>query len=453
MKNSIFNGMHRRRVGAFLLALVMILGALVYIPVPASAEGAEPYSDYKVYHWKRVTSAKNLGYSAWTTVKVLLMWKNGDSWYTSTGSGSTGTAIKNYPEIDPYSSEFYTADDCNAWSLVFTGGKGDRESSMPIVNLYPKGGNKYPGDNWNFTMITCDGSSDYADEVSAGKVMFAFEDSGKDGELYASGSSLNNRWNGDYDYFNFVVYLGEEEVFTQLDDYAVPSGTTMQVKNNTVIQAGKTLIIEPGAVLAVAGNFFNNGTIENYGTLIVHTGAIMRVFGAPEGRGGSLICHGSSEKLYSPSAQKTLTGEGNVLIREDGWVVFPKSTMAEFRLSCGCTLINDGVLMINGVYRLDNAEVRVGTTGRIVYGKTLQHLFAYARECGIDAVLTDKDTTNIFKSYEGLVENCDVYLVTSNASSYYTVNGKQYGIDVVESFGLTYVFYKKGGDPVFSSVY
>lgn len=35
MKNSIFNGMHRRRVGAFLLALVMILGALVYIPVPA----------------------------------------------------------------------------------------------------------------------------------------------------------------------------------------------------------------------------------------------------------------------------------------------------------------------------------------------------------------------------------------------------------------------------------
>ena len=225
----------------------------------------------------------------------------------------------------------------------------------------------------------------------------------------------------------FYIYTIEDMKFTSIPDYTVTQ--TFEIKageygtadggtdktEGIIIPPGTTLKIEKGAVMTVAGNLINDGTIETEGTIIIQKGGSISSFRAgsePSKNGcGTIKCNG-----------------GDIIILEGGalyaGMADDNGASVPFNLDSGSTLVNKG-LLVYGTMNLGQSarvELRKGskTYGSWINAKavkeTVTHEISVTND---DAVQLYKDAYRNYMSipsYESLLEQYKVSLLRSKFS-------------------------------------
>lgn len=402
MKHINFSPAAFRRVTAFWLAvLITAVSVFTYVVPPAAAADTETVS---LYHWRKIQTKHDLIPAGKTYLDLqgkqyyfMLMWKNGNTWYYSAGDSYThfplpfssydvfyGKPVSTYPDIDPDSDEFYTTGNCGAWTMTVSGYDSDLQA--PKIRIGTPNG-KIGTTTWGdliladannapaeWTVCTSDCKGSYAKNTKAGKVQFPHViDHATDDALAFMDNMIYGYSSTSYDYPDFTVFYGEVEEMNTILSLTVPSGTTYQVKNNTMIKG--TVTVEPGAVFSITGNCFNCGMIENYGTVVVRSRGMIRYFGDKSLIGGKINCKGSDRTLVGSLNKKSMKGEGNLIVDRDGWVV----NMRDVTLTRGASIVCEGCVSCPSTLTMTDASIRIGAVGTLILGKQMTGGFGAAR--------------------------------------------------------------------------
>ena len=258
----------------------------------------------------------------------------------------------------------------------------------------------------------------YAQYVSSGTVRIVMT---IDGAWTETDTTLQHKndviWaedDGSYDYDNglFVLWVGTPVKLatvrnkgTGTADVTVPSGSVQNVDEDMLIEANATLVVEPGAVLSIDANLYNNGTIYNYGTIVVQPGATISTltmmsgggFGSSNSSWGGGITPVSttmqSSTIYSidePSAvigkqwgaiyckggtYNGMNAEGNFLVMQGAGVAFEEGENL-FRLENGATLELNGIMFCPNAFMLADSDLYIRRNGLLVcqYGRKYKHM-------------------------------------------------------------------------------
>ena len=333
-----------------------------------------------------------------------------DRYLDSAMLGRRDTKRKDGPHDDTYgmewASEFITTDDRGCWSMKTQkyeyADKEQTSVNAVQVCLYRQNGDRMyakheDGDN-TFFSSTVENQECYVRiytgdmEKHAGHDVTMNEDEDLNGKFDKGYTSLQiERGGGAIDYYYhftdrylmndnfdnafkdshadsmFVMYVCEEpEVMAIKADYTVPTGVTFQFKNDAYLENGVTLTIEPGAVVSLDGTFFSNGIIRNYGTLILHEGATLAYYDPKNKAGSSLYNYGSDHSVECKTINKTLPGEGNVIVMKGARLLLQFADRPSVNagyvgpslyFSKGSTLVNYGFVSSPFSTRFEGAHI------------------------------------------------------------------------------------------------
>lgn len=402
------------RVVSLLTALVMLLSVPYFGPLNVNADVT---SERKLIRWHRVFTQADI-----KTGPMILCWGgSGTNDYVSVGGGESGwsmlgTAASKYDSINDSLRNsldvFYTFADevTNYWSIEFLGKYDSKNNNLKKCHLrvsrkpgegggyiwndftwHMFGENEYnlelgsgnPEDSdFDWTVVTNGTGCSYERSTGYGYVQLFHEYSGGvDDELYGNGDKISCRGNSSYNLYDFIMYIGEEVTATEYDSFTVRSGQTFALENISILKTGCTITIEPGAVLRVADQFVNNGTIKNYGMYLIDEDAVVTTWGTYNSSAGAVFNYGHDQSVKGITGQ-TMKGEGNMIVLGGAVYALTKSN-ADIVFYEGTSLHLNGLLSVNKFITFFGAEAVIGDTGSLLVnylfperlmgsGKTLQ---------------------------------------------------------------------------------
>lgn len=226
----------------------------------------------------------------------------------------------------------------------------------------------------------------------------------------------------------FKIFIECSNKYTSIPDYTVTQ--TFEIKageygtadggtdktKGIIIPPGTTLKIEKGAVMTVAGNLINDGTIENEGTIIIQKGGSISSFRAgsePSKNGcGAIKCNG-----------------GDILILEGGalyaGMADENGASVPFNLDSGSTLVNKGLLVYGKMDLGQSARVEL-RKGSKTYGswinakavkKTVTHEISVTTDDAVQLYENAYRNYRAIPSYESLLDQYKVTLLRSKFSA------------------------------------
>ncbi len=385
-----------RVIALFMAALTVTLTVTPAAAPSADAADTPSYGAKRVSKWVRATPS-DLPKDG----KIILVWEGDGTYYATLGRTRDregrnfyGVDITKNPTIR-FASDgnvpefFYTDVDLDPW-YIYVDGVNMEDSGMSLDIFqrahFSLGDRKsFVFDNyetlvwsssykiWHLVTSGYENTHYYCD---SGRIALVYEETGFDDYIEYSGNKLSIDEFGAFDYdctaFDFIYYVekGYEEYTTISSDYKVKAGTTLQIKNQTMLENNVTLTVEPGAVLSVSGKFINNGNINNYGTVILNEGATVCSYGERSYTGGSITNYGGSSTYYD-STKKALKGEGNMIIMKNANLILPSQTSTGFTSSAtlkffpGATLVNYGMVFVPGSMLFSGALVQNKPSGVI----------------------------------------------------------------------------------------
>lgn len=334
MKHGIWkNKQMTKRLLSLTLACVMTLGLLPGMTTPVSADETADDSPFcspdpnehdaalnvlTAYRWKRVHKQSDLPQTKDKKVHVLILgYQDGktgadDPVYYLMGDNNTSgrehqaNAVE-FPKSaylpNPMSSDasndiFYTTELISDTEIAYTGDKDSKNENAMTYRMYSRNGNlielyddlEWKGYNTTHKNDHCAiythdlSTGDYGKNLPDYMVRIYHErshsnDCGLDIKTI-DGKPYYNGWHdGTYEYDKFVLYVAEEITITAITaDYTIRDDMVMNVKNGVLLVDGVTLTVQPGGVLSIEGQFYNNGVINNYGTVIVQENSCITSF-------------------------------------------------------------------------------------------------------------------------------------------------------------------------------
>jgi len=365
---------HGFRVFTAVFSLLCLLVCTIPHRVEAAAFQSGDLSTVEFVEWKPV-------YKSWDNLPtddkeyyMLLVSKNLDSdpdnaYFMGGDCGSyhaKGYSIKNTEFIQRFfkldhTSTFITASSHNLLKIQYAGWEGGNGFHSYYISAYCNGKYRriYDRDDYSDSLGFTDGTGSkwgfapwqnpargYTASCDViGTVAIYYNDKGGKDSGFKYNYSDHYFWadeDKDYDDFSpFFMWIGKPFTYSALTkDYTVCRSTYGDVLNfdgEVIIKEGVTLTIEPGAVLSIEGNIFNNGTIENYGTIIVQSGATVTPFDVEGTQGGSIYLYGNWEKNYGCKNGDWAPTEGNMIVMAGGKVATD--------VDCGTFQIHGGNLM------------------------------------------------------------------------------------------------------------
>ena len=232
--------------------------------------------------------------------------------------------------------------------------ESDLEDFSHCVTTSDKSGSTYDGcvRIWRHDGTPIVGSDEHLMVTGSGRYI----------DLYESGLDDDRR--------NFHLFFGEEVPFTLMPDVTVPTGTTMKIEGHMMLDEECTITVQPGAVLTIAGEFINNGSIINRGTVVVQSGARMYsaiLDGGEQTSCGTILCVGAKDDFFNLDYE----GEGNLVILENAQVILP-DTGSRLFIGKGASCVNNGVLVLPDGMILSDGQFINGATGITYIAATAQ---------------------------------------------------------------------------------
>ena len=175
--------------------------------------------------------------------------------------------------------------------------------------------------------------------------------------LYGNLSGANDRpwfYGGNYvaaqdssttDLGQFIMYVGKEVEYSAVThDVTVQSGQVQNVDGHVYVCPDVTITVEPGAVLSIQGNLYNNGYIYNQGDVVLQKNACIQTL-LLEGDGGAICCDGGDLILMSGARMAT------------GTCGYSEEYGNGFLLKNGATCTNYGTIILPANGRLEAGAV------------------------------------------------------------------------------------------------
>lgn len=388
-----------RKSVALLLTLVCaltLLPATGYRAAEAENQQTMELGSVNFVKWTKLTqNAAPKDAAAKQGFYFLMLWNNNNNWYyVGPNHGDR------YVQGVAYSSSFLSKvmvplsttefRSSNAFGVPLVKYTYNDDTGDPMYNLWQ---NEGKGNGWrrrdsdgfrvydncfvldstnanNFTLFTHSTGSDYKKSASE-KDSFCLvytehhgideglnRRGGRNGNSYDYAGNGNNVWleeDDDYDDFDyFYGYVGYSYPYAALKkDYVVESGKVCSIKNAAMFCEGVTITVEPGAVLSVEGNFFNNASIVNYGTVILQSGAAISTFdpdldrlgkAVSSSNVGSVTCYGNQYTCTLKTSGKKIPGEGLFIVMDDAKYCTYNGSNQYGKLSLlgGATMYNHG---------------------------------------------------------------------------------------------------------------
>lgn len=393
------------------LALALAVASLLLTAPPAfvpTAAADEPvYTTKYIYKWTRYRQHFDVPGEG-VEWPCMIIWESGGVYYATLGNkkGDKGLRFygvditnnetlkfkpdwKNEKGGNAPPSEFYTEGTMGSWTII---GRGPRDSDDEFWYFddasfrLSDGTYAYDDDNhlgfrdssfgWTISGAgVTDGK--YATESTYGYASILHIRSGYDRYFDDSKDHLTvNEYDifiggFDYDAPDYLMYYGKSrEEYSGIGNYTVKSGTTLQIKNNSWLNSGCTITVEPGAVLSISGNFINDGMIANYGTVLLNDGASVYYFGERSSTGGSITNYGSSSSYTDANGAK-MQGEGNLLVMSGARLLMPAAdssggrSYARLKLTKGAALVNYGLILCPGGMEVSDALIQNKASGVI----------------------------------------------------------------------------------------
>ena len=200
-----------------------------------------------------------------------------------------------------------------------------------------------------------------------------------------------------YDNGDFILWVGTPVKFGTLRELEsggssntdiVRSGLLLNLEDPMIIEEGHKLIVEPGAVLSISTDLYNNGIIENYGTVVVQPCASIRTLFPNELRRairqegdtlGNLIAAASrtdGPKKTSNFSQlcgeircrggtyNGMAAEGNLIVMRDAGIIFDEGPNL-LQLEQGATMEINGTVICPNSLRLFDSDLYIRSNGTL----------------------------------------------------------------------------------------
>ncbi len=331
----------KRRSLSALLALVMIFSL---VPAAnADFQGGmkgDAYNTITVYKWHRVLDKDTLP-PIGRKVPALLMWRDtyegestkhifyayqdlpGSDSYTKHGEDAitAKTFDTNKYEVEPfnYSSDydiFYSLDALTNVEVEMDGGVDDKNNdarkgrmwfnNWPIKGTGDFDWGSYGGREGRWTFYTRELGGKYASSIPSDERVKIFWEQTAKADV---GVIHYNQWlygwqDNTYNYSSFTMYWGEKITISAIaEDYTVHSGMVMNVDNGVLLTDDHTITVMPGGVLSIEGQFYNNGTIQNYGTVILQPDACITSFLPKSSNAGTIVNSGGVVNVAEDAKQ------------------------------------------------------------------------------------------------------------------------------------------------------
>ena len=338
-----------KRVLSLSLACLMILTMIPALTTDTSAgfEGNSDATDealnlMTVYKWHRVQKQSDLPTD--TTIKhpVLVMWEYGGKNYYCYDDGKSykknkedaikGVVLEDTGYTpDPFNADannntFFTPDKLTNITMRMTGGKDGSNQDAKKARFWFNGslitgyddwdweGNKDSAGHDSWSIYTNDLKGKYHAPLSAEYPVQIFcEMSGTDTGWRHSDDYAYDEESSTYSYGAFAMYWAEEiKVSAITAPYTIRSGMVMNVDNGVILKEGVTLTVMPGGVLSIEGQFYNNGTIRNYGTIVVQPNSCITGF-LPQQEGSGTIINSGKKVDIRAEAKEELSKQEKIL--------------------------------------------------------------------------------------------------------------------------------------------
>ena len=180
----------------------------------------------------------------------------------------------------------------------------------------------------------------------SGRVMLYDEIGGvNDCPVFVEGNLVYARNSPSTDMAQFVMYVGKEVEYSAVThDVTVQSGQVQNVDGHVYVCPDVTITVEPGAVLSIQGNLYNNGYIYNQGDVVLQKNACIQTL-LLEGDGGAICCDGGDLILMSGARMAT------------GTCGYSEQYGNGFLLKNGATCTNYGTIILPANGRLESGAV------------------------------------------------------------------------------------------------
>ena len=336
----------KRRSLSALLALVMCLSL-----VPAANADFQggmkgnAYNTITVYKWHRVHKQSDLPPEG-QKVPVLLMWKGQyedssdkneymfylyqdlsgtDSYHAHGEDALKGrTFDANKYEVQPFNTNsdydvFYTLDKLSNIEVRMNSGRDSKNQDAKygkiwFNNYIIKGDGDFDWGGYGAEDASRTNWSFYTKELN-GKYAAPCTDETplqiyyERGGWYDTGIRHSGQWvyafeDDTYSFGSFAMYWGEKITISAItEDYTVHSGMVMNVDNGVLLTDNHTITVMPGGVLSIEGQFYNNGTIQNYGTVILQPDACITSFLPQSSSAGTIVNSGGVVNVAEDAKQ------------------------------------------------------------------------------------------------------------------------------------------------------
>lgn len=390
---------------------------------PASDTGdLSKYSNLNISRWTRVTRQSDL--EDGHTYDVIIAW--GDKYYAGGVTGNNDfdywkqkidgvySADDRYITLDE--EEFFTRRNIpGAWRIKVVNTKSDEYGTRHMVRLYiPDSSGKYhivagagtgtvtwDGDEEGF-LIADKYASEYENDEMALWSLYTNDVSCKYDEKnkkfvtdgFVRFVRILSKWYSSNDHMFYkgstlyvdyddppaegLLRLYVRDTTTQIPAITkrtvVETGTTFAIDNNIYMDDGVELFIEPGAVVTVKGNFYNNGYITNCGTFIMEENARMFTFEPPKpsksipaANINAVYCMGGLTKVMT-SRKTAVPADGNMIIMP-GAVLECDDGMGTVELTDGANLVNFGGMVLPEGLKVSGRSVMTNKKdGKVITG-------------------------------------------------------------------------------------
>ena len=143
----------------------------------------------------------------------------------------------------------------------------------------------------------------------------------------------------------FIMYIGKPVEYSAVThDVTVESGQVQNVDGHVYVCPNVTITVEPGAVLSIQGNLYNNGYIYNQGDVLLQKNACIQTL-LLTGDGGAIGCDGGDLILMSGARMTT------------GSCAYSEKYGNGFMLKNGATCTNFGTIILPANGRLETGAV------------------------------------------------------------------------------------------------
>lgn len=197
---------------------------------------------------------------------------------------------------------------------------------------------------------------------------------------------------------HFKIFVGQKEEGSQTMDSETVIGNKILGKGNT-LPAGKTIIVEKGAVLVVPDNsfFYLSGAIVNYGTVII-------------GENSVVTAEETSRDGRSDGYIKCLSG-GTLVVMKNARVAL-KGGLDIHKAS----MINKGSILVDKFFFLESSQIQMEEGSQLAVGVSLWNPQIFKDETirSLDELLKEKHSS---ETRPGCYINADTNICVSGENS------------------------------------